>query len=144
MHRFLGLTEGTRTSANFQGGDSALFGLSTFLPVIVQSFDSSYTTLQVQLLTIPVYAWAAACYIAVAAFTDRYGHRAATLCTFATVSVVGFAILLGSQTPGVLYFACFLAACGLYIIVGLNVSYLTVNLAPQLKRATGSGLQLTL
>ncbi|PWN53682.1 MFS general substrate transporter [Violaceomyces palustris] len=120
--------------------DTALFALSTFLPVIVRTFNKNYTTIIIQLLTVPIYAFASISYILVASLTDRVGKRGIVLPITALLVSVGYIILLTASNSGARYFACFLAG----MMVGLNVSFLNVNNAPSLKRATAAGLQLTL
>lgn len=61
----------------------------------------------------------------------------------AILTIVGYAILLGSSTSGVRYFACFLCV-NCYTFVGLNVSLQSTNQAGSSKRAIGTGLQLAI
>jgi hypothetical protein len=58
------------------------------------------------------------------------------------VTATGYAIYLGvpSGLRGVLYFSTFLIAPGVYIIVGLNVSWLLNSHAPYYKRAMAIGM----
>lgn len=97
----------------------------------------------IQLLTVPVYFFGAAVYILSAALTDRYGHRHATMVGIALITVIGYAILLGCDKPGALYFATFLTV-NCYSFVGINVSLQNTNQAGSSKRAIGSGLQLAI
>ncbi|KZT60195.1 high-affinity nicotinic acid transporter [Calocera cornea HHB12733] len=124
------------------GVDTCLFGFSTFLPVIIQAQSSSYTTIHIQLLTVPVYAWAALIYISLAMLSDRINMRAAIMIPCAGVSIIGYIILLTvHHNPGVEYFATFLVGTGIYLCVGLNVTWLNQNQAGHHKRATAIGLQ---
>ncbi|KAK0567388.1 hypothetical protein OC844_000278 [Tilletia horrida] len=45
------------------GADSCLFAFSTFLPSIIRTFDPFYSNVVVQLLTVPVYAFASMSYM---------------------------------------------------------------------------------
>lgn len=118
--------------------DTGLFALSTFLPVIIRSNFQNASTIKIQLLTVPVYIFASFAYILIASLTDRIGRRAFFLMGSSLTACIGFAILISyPHNTGALYFATFLCAAGVYIAVGLNVSFLNVNNANALKRATG-------
>ncbi|KAK0540398.1 hypothetical protein OC842_000512 [Tilletia horrida] len=127
------------------GADSCLFAFSTFLPSIIRTFDPSYSNVVVQLLTVPVYAFASMSYVATAVFTDRRGHRWAVMALSSIIIIVGFSILLATDTRsfGPRYFATFLTSM-IYTIVGLNVSWLNMNNALSIKRSTASGIQLSM
>ncbi|KAJ3473540.1 hypothetical protein NLG97_g10254 [Lecanicillium saksenae] len=58
--------------------------------------------------------------------------------------MVGYAILLSDVPSGVHYFACFLVAAGLYIVVGLPLAWLPNNSPRYGKRTTATGMQLTI
>ncbi|OAA66049.1 Major facilitator superfamily domain, general substrate transporter [Cordyceps fumosorosea ARSEF 2679] len=127
------------------GVDTMLYGYSTFLPTIIKGLGR-WSPAQVQLLTIPCYFVGAAAYMAAATGSDRAGRRGPWCVGFGALSVVGYAVLLGAGgTPaGVRYFACFLVAAGLYVVVGLPLAWLPNNCPRYGKRATATGLQLTI
>lgn len=54
--------------------DILLYGFSTFLPTILQSIG--YNSLMSNVLTVPVYCWAAIVFIAVAVCADRFSKFA--------------------------------------------------------------------
>lgn len=54
-------------------GDICSFGLSSFMPLIIQSFG--FDTVTTQLLTVPVYIWASAAYTSVSWLADRFQVR---------------------------------------------------------------------
>lgn len=54
--------------------DILLYGFSTFLPTILQSIG--YSSLMSNVLTVPVYCWAAIVFIAVAVCADRFSRFA--------------------------------------------------------------------
>ncbi|KAL7412091.1 major facilitator superfamily transporter [Mrakia frigida] len=118
----------------------ASFGFATFLPTIIRGFG--YSVLTTQLITAPIYFWAAIIYITVAVFSDKVGVRTPFLVPLALCTVTGYAILLSPVTAlGARLFACFLCATGIYCIVGLNITLLTGSQAPYYKRATSIGAQ---
>jgi hypothetical protein len=57
---------------------------------------------------------------------------------------VGYAILVSTAPGGVKYFGCFLIAAGLYVVVGIPLAWLPSNNPRYGKRATATGLQLTI
>ena len=92
-------------------------------------------------------------------WSDRTRKRGPFLAIFTLVTVIGYIILIACANlgnPGVLYFATYLVATGLYVAVGLNITYppdfpiqltkrwLGANVAPHYKRSTAIGFQQTL
>jgi len=95
-------------------------------------------------LTIPCYFLGALSFLTVAYLADRTQRRGPFCIVFGSIVIIGYIILLGSDTPGVQYFGCFLVAFGLYIVVGLPLSWLPANTPRYGKRTAGNGLQLTI
>ncbi|KAF5970476.1 allantoate permease [Fusarium bulbicola] len=125
------------------GGDTILYGYSTFLPTIIRGLGD-WNTAQVQALTIPCYAMGAITYLVVARFSDRTQRRAVFTVILGLVCAVGYALLVSPAPSGVRYFGCFLAAMGLYVIVGLPLAWLPSNNPRYGKRTVATGLQLTI
>lgn len=121
-------------------GDICSFGLSNFLPLIIKSFG--YDTVTTQLLTIPVYIWASGSYLVISWMSDRWQKRCAFMLPGVLITAIGYAVNLGvpSTGRGALYFSCFLIAPGIYIILGLNCTWLLNSHAGYHKRATAVGL----
>ncbi|TWU75896.1 hypothetical protein ED733_005900 [Metarhizium rileyi] len=124
------------------GVDTMLYGFSTFLPTIIQALGT-WTTAQVQLLTIPCYFLGAAAYMGTALLSDRKQMRGVFCVIFGSISVIGYGVLLADVATSVHYFACFVVAGGLYVVVGLPLAWLPNNSPRYGKRATSTGLQLT-
>ncbi|KAI4939261.1 uncharacterized protein J4E92_000545 [Alternaria infectoria] len=120
------------------------FGFSTFLPVIIRGFG--YSSIRTQLLTVPVYIWASVVYLFVAFCSDYFNRRAFFMVPLALVTSIGYAMMLGvsMSSTGVLYFATFVTATGIYCVVGLNVTWVINSNAGYFKRATAIGLQQTI
>ncbi|ETN41099.1 uncharacterized protein HMPREF1541_03034 [Cyphellophora europaea CBS 101466] len=125
------------------GVDTMLYGYSTFLPTIIRGLGT-WSTAQVQALTIPCYALGALTYLSVAYCSDRWQRRGIPTIIFGLVSIVGYAVLISPVSNGVKYFGCFLVAMGLYVIVGIPLAWLPSNNPRYGKRTTASGLQLTI
>lgn len=99
-------------------------GYSTFLPTIINALGS-WSTAEVQLLTVPCYFLGAATYMTTAFLSDRLQRRGLFCAIFGTVSVVGYAVLLSDVPSGARYFGCFLVAAGLYVVVGLPLAWVS-------------------
>ncbi|KAI0150547.1 major facilitator superfamily domain-containing protein [Xylariaceae sp. FL1272] len=121
-------------------GDICSFGLSSFLPLIIKGFG--YDTVTTQLLTIPVFFWAASAYIATSFASDKFNRRYYFMIPAGLVTAIGYAVQIGVPAGhrGALYFSTFLIAPGIYIILGLNSSWLLNSHAGYYKRATAIGL----
>lgn len=124
------------------GADTMLYGYSTFLPTIIKGMGS-WSTPQIQALTIPCYAVGAIAYISIAWLSDRTQRRAIFVCIFAAISVVGYGVLISDSSSGVHYFGALLIALGLYVAVGIPLAWLPSNLPRYGKRTYATGLQLT-
>ncbi|TVY71365.1 putative transporter [Lachnellula suecica] len=125
-------------------GDICSFGLSTFLPLIIKGFG--YGTIKTQLLTIPVFLSAAIIFVLFSWMSDHFGKRVAFMLPSVLVTAIGYAIQLSVpiKTRGVLYFSTFLIAPGIYVILGLNATWVLNSHAGYLKRATAMGSNQTI
>ncbi|KAL8410127.1 hypothetical protein RB596_000004 [Gaeumannomyces avenae] len=119
------------------------FGFGTFLPIIIRGFG--YPAVTTQLLTVPVYVWASVFYILVSYLSDRANRRAVFMTPLALVTAAGYAMLVGvpMAATSVLYFATFVAATGIYCVVGLNVTWVSNSNAGYYKRGAAIGIQQT-
>jgi len=122
--------------------DILLYGFSTFLPTILKGMG--YNSLMSNVLTVPVYLWAAAVFIAVAFCADRYSKFASFIFATNIFGMIGYILLLAVSNRPVQYFATFLIGITTYTGVGLNVAWINVNVAPQYRRALEIGLQQTM
>lgn len=104
--------------------DGAATGFSTFLPTIIDDLGK-WSTAEVQLLTVPCYFLGAVAYMATAFLSDRLQMRGVFCVVFGAMSVVGYAVLLSDSATAVHYFACFLVAGGLYVVVGLPLAWVS-------------------
>ncbi|RAK95294.1 permease of the major facilitator superfamily [Aspergillus ibericus CBS 121593] len=122
--------------------DILLYGFSTFLPTILESLG--YDSLMSNVLTVPVYIWAAAVFIAVAVWADRVGRFSIFILITNIFGILGYILLLSVPSNPIKYFATYLCGIAVYTGVGLNVAWLNVNVAPQYRRALAIGLQQTI
>ncbi|KAF2171485.1 hypothetical protein M409DRAFT_18602 [Zasmidium cellare ATCC 36951] len=111
----------------------SLASFSTFLPLILRTLG--YSTLDAQLLTIPVYVVATISVLAITYFSDRYKNRGYFLIgTFAWL-VAGWLILLVSTNQHLSFAGTFLVGAGTYPTVVLGFSWVLNNCAGFTKRA---------
>lgn len=90
-------------AAVYMGTDGPLYAFALFVPTIIKSLDSGYTSTEANLLSVPPYAAAAILTIIIGFVADKTGKRG--LCNIFTslLAIIGFSMLLGSNTPGVKY-----------------------------------------
>lgn len=97
-------------------------GLSNFLPTIVQGMG--YSSINAQGLTAPVYFASFLLCVAVAFVSDKWGMRGFIIAGFAAMGTVGYlllAIIEDADKPGVRYFGVWLAVCGIFPALCINV-----------------------
>ncbi|KAH7333921.1 putative MFS transporter [Rhizoctonia solani] len=123
------------------GCDTMLYGFSTFLPTIISQLGRWNAT-ETQLLTVPCYVLGAITYLATAFLSDRYQIRGWFSVAGGLISVLGYLILLVPVPSGVHYMGCFLVAMGLYVVVGIPLSWLPNNIPRYGKRTSATGFQL--
>lgn len=120
------------------------YSLSYSLPTIVKLLG--YSAANAQLLTIPIYLFGCILTVINAILSDRSGIRAPFIIVPMALTIIGLIICLAVSSeskPGVIYFALFLVAGGIYSGIPTTVSWIANNLAGQWKRATGMAFQFT-
>jgi MFS family permease len=113
-------------------------GLSNFLPTIIKAMG--YSSINAQGLSAPVY-FASFLLCVVAAFvSDRYGRRGFIISGFATMGCIGYALLAGikdMEKTGVRYLGVWLAVCGIFPALCINITWLLNNNSSDSKRGAG-------
>jgi len=112
-----------------------LYSLAFFIPTIVQGLG--YRSISTQLHSVPPYACSAVFAIASCYFSDSFRHRGSFVILSALISIVGYAMFLGSTNHQVLYGSLFLQVIGAYTMAPLLSSWMPNNLTPYYKRVTG-------
>lgn len=122
----------------YMGCLTPLYAFSLFLPTILRGMG--YTGTHAQLLSVPPYAVAATCTIAVGFFADRTRWRG--YCNIATVlvGITGFIMLLASTNLKIQYAGTFLGAAGIYPTISNTLSWVINNTEGSLKRAFVLGM----
>ncbi|RFU28757.1 hypothetical protein B7463_g7582, partial [Scytalidium lignicola] len=121
--------------------DTYNFSISTFLPTIIN--DIGYNGLAAQYLTIPIYLIGAVGILMFCYLSDRYERRGIIIAIFGLFPIAGYATLLSSENPHVLYGAIYLIGFGSYIWT-LNITWTNGNTAPHYKRATALAMNQTI
>lgn len=93
---------------------------------------------------VPVNLWGALVYAIGAYLSDCYQSRFLPLVLVAPVGITGYAILLTPVSASVSYFATYLIATACFLCTGINITWLSVNCAPDGKRAVSLGILLAL
>ncbi|RYC58785.1 hypothetical protein CHU98_g7413 [Xylaria longipes] len=123
-----------------------LYTLSLFLPTIITNLG--YKAATAQLLTVPPYAFAFGTTIAVAVLSERLAKRAVFIAGSSIFAAIGYSILLGNTDPvarpGMSYVAVFFAAGGIYPATALVLSWPTINVSGQTKRAIATAMQISI
>ncbi|TFK52770.1 MFS general substrate transporter [Heliocybe sulcata] len=117
-----------------------LYGISLFLPSIIQGFG--YTTAISQLLTVPPYVFATIVLLVMAVWSDRIKKRSPFILAGLLMLLIGFAINIAPAPMGAKYFGTFFCVAGSYAAFPGVVAWLGNNLAGQYKRGVGMALHI--
>jgi len=113
-------------------------GLSNFLPTIVA--DMGYTSINAQGLTAPPYFAAFLLCVLVAFLSDGYGMRGYIVAGFATMGMVGYLLLVcvkDLENTAPRYAGIWLACCGIFPALAINITWLLNNQGGDSKRGAG-------
>jgi len=122
----------------YMGNLCPLYAFSLFLPTILAGMG--YEGTHAQLLSVPPYAVAATCTIAVGWIADRTRQRGLCNMVTATIAAVGFCMLLGTQNPTIQYAGTFLGAAGIYPTIPNTLSWASNNIEGIYKRGVIIGI----
>lgn len=120
-------------------------GLSNFLPTIVK--DMGYTSVNAQGLTAPAYFGSFLCCLFAAWVSDRYGKRGWVVAGFATMGTIGYlllAVIQDEHKTGARYAGIWLAACGVFPALAINITWLLNNQGGDSKKGAGLAILATL
>lgn len=116
-------------------------GLSNFLPTIIQ--EMGYTSVNAQGLSAPPYFASFLLCIVAALISDRWGHRGLVITVSAVVGMVGYLILAAVEDEhktGVRYFGVWLATCGVFPALSINITWLLNNQGGDSKKGAGMAI----
>lgn len=121
----------------YMGCDMPLYAFSLFLPTIVK--ELGYSNTRAQLLSVPPYAAAAVLTVIIGYIADRTKQRGLCNIGVSFLGIAGFAMLLGSDKPGVKYAGTFLGALGIYPCISNTISWMANNIEGVYKRGVVLG-----
>ena len=116
------------------------YGMSYFISVILRGFGYSVGTSQ--LLTAPPFCAAMLIQLVTSWFSDRYHVRSPFILGHALLTVVGFGMMVGSDTNGVKYAGAIIGVVGCQPNQAFLISYLQNNIVRTSKRAVASAMQI--
>lgn len=106
------------TYVSYFHAKDASFNLPAWSPYLLMSNSIAglgfTTTINAQLLTVPVYFVAAISFVILGYLSDKYKNRSTFLLIALTSCLIGYIILIASPSAGVRYFGVFMVAVGLY------------------------------
>ncbi|KAF7309928.1 MFS domain-containing protein [Mycena indigotica] len=116
------------------GCDMPLYAFSLFTPSIVNQVCNGFKATRANLLTVPIYAFAAIVTCVVAVYADRRGRRGMWNIIMFSIGGVGYIILIASRSAALSYFAVYVASCGIFPVVPNTITWIANNHEGSLKR----------
>lgn len=118
------------------------YSASFFIPTILT--ELGWTSVRAQVMTIPIYLTAFVCTLCAAIFSDIVKHRYSFVMFGCMVSIIGYGILLNTQSISVniRYMAIYFVATGGFVAQPIVVGWLSNNMAGHYKRGMGSAIQI--
>ncbi|KAI4141577.1 MAG: hypothetical protein L6R39_005277 [Caloplaca ligustica] len=124
----------------YMGCDGPLYAFSLFLPTIINGLG--YKSTRAQLLSVPPYAAAAILTITIGYVADRTRQRGLCNMGVSLLGLVGFAMLLSAESPGVQYAGTFLGALGIYPCIANSIVWASNNTEGVYKRGVTLGFMI--
>ncbi|KAJ6004594.1 hypothetical protein N7540_012963 [Penicillium herquei] len=116
-------------------------GLSNFLPTIIETMG--YTSINAQGLAAPPYFASFLCCIVAAVLSDRWGNRGFIVAFFAAVGTAGYLLLTcveDESNTGARYAGVWLASCGIFPALAINITWLLNNQGGDSKKGVGMAI----
>ncbi|CAG7935150.1 unnamed protein product [Penicillium salamii] len=115
-------------------------GLSNFLPSIIQAMG--YTSINAQGLSAPPYLVSFLCCVAAAFLSDRLANRGGLITFFAILGTIGYIMLtcVDETKTAARYAGIWLATCGIFPALALNVTWLLNNQGGESKKGAGMAI----
>ncbi|KAL8693391.1 MAG: hypothetical protein Q9218_001783 [Villophora microphyllina] len=128
----------------YLGDTNAGYSGSFFNATILRQVG--WTSVNAQLLSVPIYALAALVAVIVGFLSDRLRHRYAFCMLGVCIATVGWSLLLAQDHISVVaqYIALYLVTVGTYITSPLSIIWMNNNLGGHYKRGIGAALQIAL
>ncbi|KAK6842046.1 hypothetical protein PG990_005968 [Apiospora arundinis] len=129
--------------AIYMGCDMPLYAFSLFLPSIVSELGWSgpdgKDVVRAQLMSVPPYVAAAILTVIIGFIADRTRQRGLCNIAVSSIGIVGFAMMVGSDSAAVKYAGTFLGALGIYPCISNTISWMANNIEGVYKRGVVLG-----
>ncbi|KAF8903161.1 major facilitator superfamily domain-containing protein [Gymnopilus junonius] len=126
----------------FHGFAFVLYSLSLFLPTIIAGLG--FQSWQAQLMTVPPNSLAAISIWLTVWLSAKIDKRAPLIIGSAGVAIIGYIILITTETAGAQYVGVHFAAAGVYTGNAILLSWPGENVSAQTKRAVAVAMQITI
>lgn len=127
----------------YMGCDMPLYAFSLFLPSIVSELGWSgpdgKDVVRAQLMSVPPYVAAAILTVIIGFVADRTRQRGICNIAVSAIGIVGFAMMIGSDSAAVKYAGTFLGALGIYPCISNTISWMANNIEGVYKRGVVLG-----
>lgn len=127
----------------FFGFTCPSYSIALTLPSLLK-LKLHHSVIKSQILTVPVYTFAAVVILAVSILADRTNQRALIQACCSIICALAWSIGYASDRANVQYFAFFISTAASFSILPCIVALLSQNLAGQTKRATGIALLISI
>ncbi|KAF8518504.1 MFS general substrate transporter [Hysterangium stoloniferum] len=114
-------------------------GLSLFMPTVIATLGH-FTTVQIQLRTVPPFLVAAAWAVCIAYASYSLKQRGLLIAFSLLFTITGYSIFVGTDNSHARYGACFLAVGGVGCVGPLLLAWATDNAAPDTVRAVTTAM----
>ncbi|KAK1542473.1 major facilitator superfamily transporter [Colletotrichum paranaense] len=111
----------------YMGCDMPLYAFSLFLPTIVNELGWNTSIVRSQLMTVPPYAAAAIFTIFIGYVADRTKQRGLCNIGVSLIGMVGFCMLIATESAQVKYAGTFLGALGIYPCIANTITWVANN-----------------
>lgn len=122
----------------FHGALCPLYTFSLFSPTLVKNLG--YTAAMAQLMSVPPYVVAAFCTVGAGWLSDRLKKRGIITIIFASMSALGYILLLAGVNKSVDYFGLFLASSGIYPLIPVIMAWGSNNAGGSLKKGVATAI----
>ncbi|KAK6967110.1 MFS domain-containing protein [Favolaschia claudopus] len=107
-----------------------------------KTWISRFRATPANLLTVPIYAFAAVVTCCVALYADRHGRRGWCNIIMLSLGGIGYIILIVSRNAALSYFAVFVATCGIFPVV--RMTWIANNFEGSYKRGVTLALAISM
>jgi hypothetical protein len=127
-------------SINFFSIITPIYSFSLFLPTIIAALG--YKAIYANLMTVPPNMAGFFTVLLVTYLSDKYKRRGIFMLIGASLSIVGYIMLISTDRPLIQYGGTFFIGAGIFPCSPIVMGWLANNTAPHYVRATASGFQI--